>query len=189
VERGEEMTREPKRFTQEIVEILPSDLLKDRTDYHPKGIKRFDARKTCLDCGYLRYVKIRQVDVTKNGGPVFERTEGLVTAQDRSQILVGGNNQISAKDLDCFRGKWGTAYSGDVHTKLKKGLREATAKRRCNLFYPFTPNDSTEMHRELHRDRTARRYNLIAAFVGAIIGGALSLGGTLLYWYLSLGGK
>jgi len=183
------MSGEPERFTQEIVEILPADLLKNRINYEPKGIKRLDPRKTCLDCGYLRYVTIRQVDVTESGKPVFERKEGIVNAQDRSQILAGGNNQISAKDLDCFRGKWGTAYSGDVHTKLQKGLREATAKRRCNLFYPFTPNDSPEMHRELHRDQTSRRYNLIAAFVGAIVGGVLSLAGTLLYWYLSQGGK
>lgn len=183
------MTGEPERFTQEIGEILPVDLLKERIDYHPKGIKRFDPRKTCLDCGYLRYVRIRPVDVTEKGTPVFERTEGLVSAQDRSEIFSGGNNQINAKDLDCFRGKWGTAYSGDVYTKLKKGLREATAKRKCGLFYPFTPNDSPEIHRELHKDRTARRWNLISALIGAIIGGAISLGGTLLCWYLSLGGK
>ncbi|MFC1990497.1 hypothetical protein ACFLVW_08145 [Chloroflexota bacterium] len=183
------MSREPGRFTQEIVEILPADLLRNGTDYRPKGIKRIDPRKTCLDCGYLRYVRIRQVDVAENGNPVFERTEGLITTRDRSQLLVGGNNQINAKDLDCFRGKWTTTYTGDVHTKIEKGLSEATAKRRCNLFCPFSPNDSVEMHRELHRERTARRYNLIAAFVGAIIGGALSLVGTFLYWYLSLGGK
>lgn len=179
------MTGKPERFTQEIVEVLPVDLLENTTDYRPKCFKRFDHRKTCLDCGYLRYVRIRQVDVAENGNPVFERNEDLVTTQDRSQILVGGNDQISAKDLDCFRGKWTTSYSGDVRTKLKKGLMEATAKRRCKLFYPFTPNDSVEMHRQLHRERTSRRHNLFAAFVGAIIGGALSLGGTLLYWYLS----
>jgi len=189
VEGDKEMSGEPKRFTQEIVEILPADLLKNTANYRPKGIKRMDPRKTCLDCGYLRYVSMRQVDVTENGKPVFERKEGLATTEDRNQILTGGNSQIKAKELDCFRGKWGTAYSGDVYAKLKKGLREAIAKRRCNLFYPFTPNDSAEIHRELHRDRTARRYNLIAAFVGAIIGGALSFGGTLLYWYLSQGGK
>ena len=182
------MIEKPERFTQEIVDILPADLLKNTIDYRPKGIKRFDPRKTCLDCGYLRYVRTRQVDVAESGNPVFERTEGLVSEQERSQILAGGNNQISAKDLDCFRGKWATEYSGDVYAKLNKGLGEATAKRRCPLFYPFNPNDSVEMHRQLHRDRTARRYNLFAAFVGAIIGGALSLGGTLLYWYLSQGG-
>lgn len=177
------MTEESERFAIEITEILPADL--PRGDYRPKGIKRFDSRKTCLDCGYLRYVRIRQVDINEKGNPVFERTEGLVNAQDRSEMLLGGNNQINARDLNCFRDIWGTMYSGDVRNRIEQGLKQATMKRRCKLFFSWSPGDTPQAHRELHRERTARFHNIIGIIIGAVIGGLLSLGGTLLYWFLS----
>lgn len=181
------MTEKIDRFTIEIREILPADL--PGGDFRPKGLKRFDPRRTCLHCGYLHYVRIRQVDVTEQGNPVFERAEGLVGMQDRSAILCGGNNQINAKDLNCFRGIWSITYGGDVSRKIEEGLKQATRKRKCRLFFPWSAGDSPETHRELHRERTARLYNIIGVVTGVVIGGLLSLGGTLLYWYLSQGGR
>jgi hypothetical protein len=180
------MAEQKERFTIEIVEILPADL--PTADLRSKGLNKLDPRRTCLDCGYLRYVKIRQVDATVEGKPVFERTEDLVRAKDRRAILCGGTNQINARDLDCFRGIWSVASAGgDMRDKIKKGSAQATKKFICRLFFPFCPDDTPETHRELHKDRTARRYNIIAGVIGGIVGGLLTLVG---YWYLSSrGGK
>jgi len=65
---------------------------------------------------------------------VFEQTEGLVGTEDRSAILRGGNNQINARDLNCFRGIWSSSYTGDVRKRIEQGLEQATIKRRCQVF-------------------------------------------------------
>ena len=116
---------------------------------------------------------------------MFERTESVINTKDRSEILNGGSAQISAKDLSCFRGVWSARYSNDVRKRIEQGLEQATRKRRCQLFFPWSDGDSPETHRELHRERNTMKYNIRAALVGAIIGGVLSLAGTVLYWYLS----
>ncbi len=177
------MNEKPKRWVTKLVDVLPADL--PSGDFSAKGLKKLDPRKTCLDCGYLYFVSTRQVDVSEEGDVVFESKSGLVSKADRSVILRGGNpNQTKAMDLQCFRGIWGVTFSNDKRKMVEEGLKQATKKHKCPFFVPWSVGDSPETHRELHRERAARRYNLIAGVIGAVIGGLLSLVGTLLYWYL-----
>jgi len=182
------MKEKPRRWITRLVDILPADL--PSGDFSAKGLRRLDLRKTCLDCGYLYSVHTRQVDVSEEGEAVFESSPGLVSRTDRNVILRGDNsNQAKAMDLQCFRGIWGVTFSRDVRKMVEEGLNQATKKRRCPFYFPLSPGDSPEVHRELHRERTARRYSIIVGAIGVVIGGLLTLGGTLLYWYLSQGGR
>jgi hypothetical protein len=178
------MNDKPRRWVTRLVDILPADL--PSGDFSAKGLRKLDPRKTCLDCGYLYFVSTRQVDVSEDGNAVFESNPSLANRADRYVILRGGNsNQAKAMHLQCFRGVWGVAFSDNKRKMVKEGLEQATRKRRCKIFFPWSPGASPEVHRELHRERTAKRYNLFAGILGALIGGFLSLAGTLLYWYLS----
>jgi hypothetical protein len=171
-------------YKQVIDKIYPHDLLENTIDYRTKGIKKLDPRKTCLDCGYLRHVSIQYIGQDNDGNPLYQRNEDDLLLPHRISILTGDKNQLEAMYLDCYRAKWSCLYSGENKDRLKKGLKNATRKRVCNTFFPFSPDESAEVHRTLHRERTAIRGNMKASFIGALLGGALTLIGTFLGWYL-----
>lgn len=164
------------RKVQKIREILPAK----PPSFQPKKQKWFDIRKNCLHCGYLETLSRYDFKQTEEGNSSWREERGIVPDQIRGEILKNEVDRWTAKDFRCYRGVWDATFGEDIHKRTLMGLGEATKKRTCPLFFPWSIGDSPETHRELHKERTAWRRTLFATALGAIIGGILVLVGSVL---------
>lgn len=164
------------RKVQKISEILPAR----PPGFQPKKQKWLDIRKNCLHCGYLETLSRYDWEETEEENPSWREERGIVPDRIRKEILKNEVDRWTAKDFRCYRGVWDAAFGGDIHKRTLMGLEEATKKRTCPLFFPWSIGDSPETHRELHRERTTWRRTFLATILGAIIGGILALAGSVL---------
>lgn len=164
------------RKEQKITEILPAK----PPSFQPKKQKWLDMRKSCLDCGYLEILSRFDFEETEEGNLSWREERKIVTDSIRKNILKEERDRWAAKDFRCYRGLWDATHGENIQKRAIKGLEEATKKRKCPLFYPWSVGDSPETHRELHRERTASRRTIFAVIVGTIIGGMLALAGSVL---------
>jgi len=164
------------RKEQKIVEILPAK----PPSFQPKKQMWLDMRKTCLDCGYLEIFRRYDFERTKEGNLTWREERTTVTNNIRNEILKEGKDRWDAKNFRCYRGLWDATFGDDINKRVLRGLEEATKKRVCSFFFPWSIGDSPEIHRELHRERIASRRIFLAVIVGALIGGILTLVGSIL---------
>ncbi len=164
------------RKVQRITEVLPVSLPLFQTK---KG-RWLDFRKNCLQCGYLEALRRYDYEETEEGDLSWEEKGDIVTDVVRKSILKEEMNSWEAKDFRCYRGIWDATYGKNIETRTLKGLEEATKKRACRFFYPWSIGDSPKIHRELHRERTAGRRTVWATILGAVIGGTLALLGSII---------
>ena len=164
------------RKAQRVIEVLPVS----PPSFQLKEKRWLDFRKTCLQCGYLEALRRYDYKETEEGNLSWEEKRDVVKDVVRKSILKDDINRWEAKDFRCYRGIWDATYGKDINVRTLKGLEEATQKRVCRFFYPWSIGDSPEIHRELHRERTAWRRIFWATILGAIIGGALALLGSMI---------
>jgi len=164
------------RKVQRITEVLPVS----PPSFQTKKGRWLDFGKNCLQCGYLEALRRYEYEETEEGNLSWEEKRDIVTDVVRKSILKEEINRWEAKDFRCYRGIWDATYGKNIETRTLKGLGEATKKRACRLFYPWSIGDSPEIHRELHRERNAWRRTFWATILGAIIGGTLALLGSII---------
>lgn len=164
------------RKVQRITEVLPVS----PPSFQTKKGRWLDFRKNCLQCGYLEALRRYDHEETEEGNLSWEEKRDIVTDVVRKSISKEEINRWEAKDFRCYRGIWDATFGKNIETRTLKGLGEATKKRACRFFYPWSIGDSPEIHRELHRERTAWRRIFWATILGALIGATLALLGSII---------
>lgn len=164
------------RVIQKITEVLPVK----PPSFHPKKRRWFDTRKTCLSCGYLETLSRYDFAETEEKNLSWTENRDIVSDSIRKEILKTEAQRWAAKDFRCYRGIWDATFGKDINERTLRGLEEATRKRTCRFFFPWSVGDSPKIHRDLHRARTAWRRTFWATIIGAIIGGGLALAGSIL---------
>ena len=129
----------------------------------------------CSGCGFLCWYsrlieKARELD-EKNRDEL------------RKGIARGGYNfsegEISIEYLfSCYRKRWTFDVYGDP---TYKDVNQINPPRECKYFFRYEPGFGPEDHKDLLRDKVARKNVRNAALMGAVIGAAAAIIAQLIY--------
>ena len=119
----------------------------------------FKKQVKCSECGFL-------------GGQTGESSELL--PYDRTDLKKFLSSQLY---VECYRGQdhviAGVPKPNEPISQ-ENLIKHSHINRRCSYYFPYNPGHAPEQHLELLKERTQRRFLILASLLSAAVGAAIA---------------